>query len=130
MAIRQLASDRWAWQQMQGRQGFRRRLYHPSNVTNWGTVATRGATFWIHVDDEGFGTSMQPLTGGKYLVVFYRNKKKESSVGRGDMDSIHCVPVYEQMLKHEFGNYLTAEAVELRPGDLLCVQWRYLSCVY
>lgn len=37
--------------------------------TSWGTVATRNAVSWFHLDDEGFCTSVLPQTGGKYWVL-------------------------------------------------------------
>ena len=116
---RDLASDRWAWLQTHGCQGLRNELNHPANVTNWGTIATRGATSWIHIDDEGFGTSTQPLTGAKYWVIFYPDPNADPSLGHGNMASIRCVPDYETLLKHTLGGYFKAEGILLRPGDLL-----------
>ena len=116
---RQLASDRWAWHQTYGCPGLRCDLNHPANVTDWGTIATRGATCWIHIDDEGFATSTQPLTGGKYWVIYYPDPNVDGSLGHGNMSSIRCVPDYEELLKHDLGGYFKAEAVVLRPGDLL-----------
>jgi hypothetical protein len=98
---------------------LRPQLTHPTNVTNWGTIATRGATSWIHVDAEGFGTSTQPLTGGKYWVMFYPDPNADKSQGHGNMGSIHCVPPYEDLLQHNLAGYFKAEGVVLRPGDLL-----------
>jgi hypothetical protein len=71
------------------------------------------------LDDEGFATSTQPLTGGKYWVVFYGDPDADHSMGHGNMASISCVPSYEDMLQHKLAGCFTAEAIELRPGDLL-----------
>jgi hypothetical protein len=84
---------------------------------NWATVATKGATSWIHMDDEGFNTSTQPLTGAKYWVLFYRDPT--APLGYGDMGSIQFPPSYDDFSDHKLAGYMVAEAVELCPGDLL-----------
>jgi hypothetical protein len=71
------------------------------------------------MDDEGFGTSTQPLTGGKYWVVFYQDPKMPMRETMGNLGSIRFPPDYDRYLAHDIGGFFTAEAVELRPGDLL-----------
>jgi hypothetical protein len=95
--------------------GFRATTSHPVDATNWGTVATRGATSWIHVDHDGFSTSTQPLTGSKYWVIFYRDPAAPADLGHGNMASIDFCPNYDHWLDHAFQGYMTAEAVVLRP---------------
>lgn len=83
----------------------------------WGTVATAGATSWIHVDDEGFGTSCVPLCGEKYWVVYRRNRNKPSDVLEGDMATVLGRP--KGWMEHEFGEAYEAEALLLRKGMVL-----------
>lgn len=52
-------------------------------------------------------------------MVFYGDPSADESLGHGDMASIHCVPPYDDFLQHKLAGYFKAEAVVLRPGDLL-----------
>ena len=54
----------------------------------WGTAATANATSWIHMDNEGFGTSVMVTTGSKYWVVYRRDRKLTGDNPRGDLGSI------------------------------------------
>lgn len=47
-------------------------LQDMSDVTSWGTAATRDADSWFHCDDHGFSTAAWVQTGGKYWVLARR----------------------------------------------------------
>jgi hypothetical protein len=113
-----LSSDRWAWLQTNGAAGFRK-SNHPSDDTTWGTAGSRGAVSWIHLDDEGFNTSTQVLTGRKYWVVFSRDPTLPRHDIRGDMGGIGWSPDLEQFMAHDLKGWFKAEAVEMGPGCLL-----------
>lgn len=40
-----------------------------SNSLSWGTGSTKDALSWFHIDDEGLGTSVMVLAGGKFWVL-------------------------------------------------------------
>jgi hypothetical protein len=94
-------------------------MYHPSDSMNWGIVSTEGATSHLHEDDEGFGTSTQPITGAKYWVIFDRDRSLKAGKTRGDLGSISFAPPLSMFQDHAVKGWMTAEAVLLRPGDLL-----------
>lgn len=119
-SVRDLSSDRWAWSQTNGAGGFSRSDYL-SDETTWGTVGTRGALSHVHVDDAGFGTSTQILTGKKYWVTFDRDPTLADDDPRGDMGSIAWAPPFADWYKHKLKGYFTAEAIEMVPGTLLYV---------
>ena len=114
-----LASDRWAWLHTHGFYGIQKEIGHPINQTNWGTIATCGATSWIHLDDNGFQTSTQPLTGAKYWVTFSPDDTANMELGHGNMSSIHFCPELEDFLDHKLKGYFKAEADLIWPGDIL-----------
>jgi hypothetical protein len=114
----ELASDRWAWLQTRDTRGLRQ-MEHPSDVMNWSTVGTTNALSHAHYDDEGFGTGVQPLTGSKYWVGFRRDPSLRPEDPQGDPGSIYSVPPFKEFLAHQLQGWLTAEAIELVPGDVL-----------
>jgi hypothetical protein len=120
ISCRELASDRWAWLQTRGTAGFRP-IDHPVDLVNWATVATAGATSWVHADTEGFATSTQPLTGSKYWVTFTRDPSVAPHSTRGDMGSASFAPPFAQFQDHNFNRWMVAEAILLGPTDLLYV---------
>jgi len=71
------------------------------------------------MDNEGFGTATQLLTGAKYWVSFDRDPDLAPDDTAGDFGSIEFSPPISMLQNHELVGYLTAEAVELRPGDVL-----------
>jgi hypothetical protein len=73
------------------------------------------------MDDDGFSTSTQPLTGSKYWVIFYQDPNARAELGHGNMASIKFPPAYANYVKHSLDGYMTAEAVKIGPGDLLYV---------
>jgi hypothetical protein len=115
---RDLASDRWAWLQTRGKAGFQKETY-PIDAMTWGTVSTKNATTWIHMDDEGFATTTQLLTGKKYWVAFYRDPSLQARDSRGDMGGISFVPPHPVVENHDLLGWLAAEAVELCPRNIL-----------
>ena len=56
----------------------------------WGTAATKHAASWPHVDHEGFGTVVIPVSGSKYWVVGKPHLQVRGSRDQdlGDMDTI------------------------------------------
>jgi hypothetical protein len=112
---RDLASDRWAWLQTRGKAGFQKETY-PIDAMTWGTVSMKNATIWIHMDDEGFATTTQLLTGKKYWVAFYKDPAFD---GRGDVGGISFVPPHPVVENHDLLGWLTAEAIELCRGNIL-----------
>jgi hypothetical protein len=115
---RQLASDRWAWLHTRGSSGLRP-IPHPIDVTNWATVATAGATSWIHQDTDGLATSTQLLAGCKYWVAFTRDPFLARSSVRGDMGSIGFSPPYREFQDHKLDRWMCAEGVLLHSTDML-----------
>ena len=62
------ASQEIAWKETQRQKGFP--LEQPlTDETNWGMAATKGMTTMVHINNEGFGTSIMVLSGSKYWVV-------------------------------------------------------------
>ena len=118
MPFSDFSSDKWAWQQTAGARGFKKAT-HPSDDTTWSTACTRGAVSWIHVDDDGFCTSTQVLTGKKYWVVLYRDPSLPQGDLRGDMGGIGWAPKLEGLMAHELKGWFSAEAIEMGPGTLL-----------
>jgi len=86
---------------------------------NWATVGTTSAVSHCHLDDEGFGTIVQLLTGIKYWVSFERDPTLGQDDPRGDFGSVSCVPPIDAFLAHRLEGWLRAEGIELLPGDVL-----------
>jgi hypothetical protein len=60
----------------------------------WGTVGTKHAVSWPHVDDEGFATMSAVQTGSKYWIVGKEKRKIfQFDDGRGKMDHINAFGV-------------------------------------
>lgn len=117
MSCSDLASDQYGWAQTFGAAGFSE-AQPPRSDLGRATVATAGATSWLHVDAEGLATSSQLLTGAKHWVVFYRDPGLPVGFEAGDMASIHFKDqcYWDQ---HELTNSFCAEAITLRPGMVL-----------
>jgi hypothetical protein len=94
---------------------------YPQETMHWATVATAGATSWIHSDTEGLGTTTRLLTGSKLWVMFYRDPSLPPGDPRGDLGSISFAPPVAQYQNHMLEGYMTAEAVILHPTDTLSV---------
>jgi hypothetical protein len=86
---------------------------------NWATASTQNATTSIRMENEGFCTVIQPLTGAVYLVIFNRAPGLAPDDTAGDYGSISFSPPIGMLRNHDMGEYLTAEAVLIRPGDVL-----------
>jgi hypothetical protein len=86
---------------------------------NWATVSTEHATSLAHMDTDGFATATQPLTGAKYWVIFSRAPHLDRDDTAGDFGTISFSPPISMLQDHDLAQYMTAEAVELRPGDVL-----------
>jgi hypothetical protein len=116
----ELSSDRWTWSQTRGNAGFRP-IGYPLDIMNWATVATRGATSWVHSDTDGLGTVTQLLTGAKYWTMFTRNRSLLPHETNGDLGAIDFAPPLAKFQDHELDGWLTAEAILLGPRDVLYV---------
>lgn len=128
--IREIASDRWAWTQTKGRASFINGS-HPIDETSWATAGTANAISRAHLDDAGFVTTTQILTGKKYWVVFDRDHELPDGDPRGDFGSTSWSPALNDAFYHKFDGYLRAEAIEMVPGTLLLVYFAFtilLSC--
>jgi hypothetical protein len=86
---------------------------------NWATVSTQHATSLAQMENEGFGTVIQPLTGAQYYIIFDRAPDLAEDDTTGDFGSISFLPPMNKLQNHEMEGYLTAEAVLIRPGDVL-----------
>jgi hypothetical protein len=62
------SSSAQGWQEAKGMDGLMDEPF-PSDALLWGTVATKHATSWFHVDDYGMATVVKVMTGMKYWVV-------------------------------------------------------------
>ena len=113
-----LSSDRVAWLHTNKASGFRP-MIHPSDDTTWGTVGSKGAVSWIHVDDDGFCTSTQILVGKKYWVILYRDPSLPHGDLRGDMGGIGWSPSIDELQAHPLDGWFVAEAIEMTTGTLL-----------
>ena len=71
------------------------------------------------MDNEGFATSTQIITGKKYWVIFMRDSTLLPADPKGDVGSISFTPSYQQFKDHNLAGWFSAEAVELCPGDVL-----------
>jgi hypothetical protein len=72
-----------------------------------------------HLDDAGFVTTTQILTGKKYWVIFDRDLDLADGDTRGDFGSTSWSPNFNDAYGHKFDGYLRAEAIEMVPGTLL-----------
>jgi hypothetical protein len=93
---------------------------------NWATVTTQCATAWIHKDTEGFATTVQPLTGLKYWVIFTRDPSVGPYSMRGDLGTTSFAPPLAQFQDHDLKGWMNAEAILLGPGDMLYVPSQFL----
>jgi hypothetical protein len=113
-----VSSDSWSWTQTCGEGGFRLMNY-PHEKMNWATVSTKGATSWIHTDTEGFGTSTQLLTGEKLWIAFGPDRNRTPGDTKGDLGATSWAPPLNDYQDHKLRGYLTAEAILLRPTDVM-----------
>jgi len=72
-----LASNQTAWIQTRGNKGFSR-SEPPVDDVFWATTALAGATSWLHMDADGFGTAIDCLAGSKYWLLAKTNPKSEN----------------------------------------------------
>jgi hypothetical protein len=112
-----MASHIEAWKAQNGQQGFMNAQY-PSGDMAWGTAALKNATSWVHMDDDGFATSVTVVAGSKYWVLMRQHRDLPAGDINGDMGSIKafgngwephgsCNDIYEQ------------EGILLQPGSIL-----------
>lgn len=103
-----LASHEQAWEESRDLGNFTPEVNLNDDLA-WGTAATKHASSWLHVDDDGFGTVVTVKTGAKYWVVARpRNPSLRSTAGFGlKWDPV--VPDEDDEM----------EAVVLRPGTVL-----------
>jgi hypothetical protein len=94
-------------------------MNYPHDMMNWSTVTTASATSWLHSDTEGLGTTTQLLTGAKYWVMFTRDRSLPSGETKGDLGAILFAPPLVDFQDHKLQGRMTAEAIVLRPGDVL-----------
>lgn len=94
-------------------------MSYPHDMMNWSTVATRSATSWLHSDTEGFGTTTQLITGAKYWVTFTRDRSRQPGDTKGDLGSISFAPPLDKFQDHALEGWMSAEAILLRPTDVL-----------
>jgi len=124
--FRDLSSDRWAWRETNGAAGFRK-LDYLSDDTTWATAGSRGSLSHIHLDDAGFCTSTQVLTGKKYWAVFHRDPALPDDDLRGNMGSIGWSPPFADWYDHKLKGTFTAEAIEMVAGTLLYVFFAFIA---
>lgn len=87
---RSLASNEIAWQTSRGQPGFVPLKTLADDLT-WGTVATKHAVSWPHVDDDGFATMSAVQTGSKYWIIGKPKRKVfQFDDGVGNMDNINA----------------------------------------
>lgn len=121
-----LASDDKATMVTQGAVGLEN--INLSDQTMWGLAATKNATSWVHVDDDGFATMVSVETGSKYWVLGrHRQRKGEVSTSsddnsfsrlNGDMSTTHAFNnAFEP--NDPYTDVMDYEGVLLRPGSLL-----------
>src|ERR1700735_2178998 len=116
--ISDLASNEAAWRETRRAAGFVATAF-PADDMSWGTVSTRDATTWVHIDDLGMGTGIKMVTGCKLWVIAVPKRKTSRNVptGAGDMSSIHAFSGWSTT---EAGDEVwDHEAVLLGPGDTL-----------
>ena len=62
-----IASNLKAWQRTVGKLGCDQD--YPASASKWGLAATTGAFHGFHIDCDGFGTYIEPLTGNKWWII-------------------------------------------------------------
>jgi hypothetical protein len=62
-----IASSIAAWQYTLGKEGCHQEF--PASASMWGLAATSGAYHGFHIDCDGLGTFIQPLTGNKWWII-------------------------------------------------------------
>lgn len=62
-----IASSVTAWQYTSGKKGCNQEF--PASACMWGLTATSGAYHGFHIDCDGLGTFIEPLTGNKWWVI-------------------------------------------------------------
>lgn len=80
----------------------------------WGTVATMHANSWPHTDDEGFGTTVMVLVGGKNWIL------ADTRLALTDRDDMAHIGAYGTLGVNTFEETeWTHEAVHLTPRCVL-----------
>ena len=62
-----IASNIKAWQRTVAKLGCDQD--YPAAACRWGLAATSGAYHGFHIDCDGFGTYIEPLTGNKWWII-------------------------------------------------------------
>ena len=107
------SSDVEAWLLTEGLPYCDQDDLYPSRDIKWGLAATAGAHHWIHIDCDGLGTVVYPITGKKLWIFF--TPDDETSVGCfGDIDQF-----FNEFDVTNSPPYWMAEAVLLEPGSRL-----------
>jgi hypothetical protein len=86
--------------------------------TTWRTAALKHAVSWPHIDDEGFGTVVTNVVGGKYWVVAKPRQDAPPGSLHGNMGT---VKVFGDTLRPTSANgeIYEHEGVLLTPGTVL-----------
>jgi hypothetical protein len=115
--FRSLASHEQAFVESWGKKGFipGKQL---SEELAWGTASLKGATSWIHTDDDGFGTVVRVRTGCKYWVLMRKNRNTPQGDYNGNMATRHAFGKGWDPLGPSTGIY-EKEGVLLTPDDVL-----------
>ena len=83
----------------------------------WGTAATSSAMSFMHIDNEGFATSVMLTSSCKYWVVYQQLRTLPPGDSRGDMGKI--TGPGQGWEEHSTKGRFEAEAVLLRSGMVL-----------
>jgi hypothetical protein len=65
-----LSSEVEAWLLTQGLKFCPQEAHFPVGPMRWGSAATRGATHWIHIDNNGLGSFVEVKCGAQWWIVF------------------------------------------------------------
>jgi hypothetical protein len=89
---------------------------YPSDALLWGTIATKHATSWFHVDDYGMATVVKIMTGMKYWVVAH----PLPDASEGCYGNPGSVEAFGQWNPEDAGEHLWEhEGVILKAGDTM-----------
>jgi hypothetical protein len=113
-----LASSEVAWHETRGRPGFIREQPMNDDLA-WGTAATAGAISWVHVDDDGFGTTVIVRSGAKYWVLMRPRRDAEWDHQGGNLGSIKAYPEEWTPSRDSGKGLWEAEGLLLTEGSVL-----------
>jgi hypothetical protein len=107
------SSDVEAWLITEGLPYCDEESLYPSGDVKWGLAATAGAYHLIHIDCDGLGTVVDPITGKK-VWAFFTPEEDVSLSAFGDIDQF-----FNEFDVTNPPCYWDAEAVLLEPGTRL-----------